>query len=708
MRASTSFWALGALVSGVAASAEGELLRPRNATGAPSDPVYDPANAGCYPISVTVTKTPTCPGYQVPPQTIYSTIWKEKTIFTTDFRLTTELEYTTEWCTTTTTSTYETSYPVTVTTVIDCETGPPSYPTTYAVYGAVTTPAPAPTDCGTVTTTEWRTTTTTECITITKPTTTTRTYIVPTTIEETQTIVQPTTVENTRTVVTPTTIENTRTVVTPTTIVETDTVTKPTTIWVPTTYTTTTTFVTERTATITSDHTVVSVSVTTATETSVSTFTTSYPVVSYTTVPVTQTQIITGPGATVTAPGQTITAPGETVTATPRFEVTLCPSVTGVTAPLETGSDRTFGCKPGYVCNPTKPEGCNFWPGPPSKDYLCNPDDCIVSPPFINVTWPDDKTKYFPPSFGYFNLNPNAFGLSYDIFEYVVVEEVRHGHTKTITTGNWETQSTLPIWPDAPATTSSSAAVQRRVVHKFNKRADAPAECFDDCNNAYLIAESVGKSDALCKDGSDFKNGYDECTKCITDNSDATKDTVRDYVKPEFDQYLDFCSSKNTSPTQSSMSAPASDVTSIASVSTTSQAKTSSTDFTPLPTTTTTTETSTIEVSSTSTESTEITTSTVESTSTTQTEVTSTTTSASSIVSSTTVSSSAVTSTSISSEVTSTVIVSETATTTGTFSTPATVPSTTSPATVPGAAPRLAIGTTIMVSVLTMLAAFFG
>lgn len=486
-------------------------------------------------------------------------------------------------------------------------------------------PPPPVYTCGTVTITEWTTTTTTQLETILDPTTTTRTVNVPTTIPET--------------VVVPTTIPTTDTVSI------TDTVTY--TSWQTTTSVTTDTITTSYPITVTSDNTIISTRTTTEIETTVRTLTTSFPVTETVTGPgetVTQPpETITQPPATITAPGEvitlpgevitlpgetvtttitqdgetitttvvlppaTITQPGEVITVTPIFDVTVCPLPTGRSVPFDPRSNLTFGCAPGYVCNPPKPAGCNLWPEPPADDFVCEPEHCILSPPFSNTTWPEGKSSYYPPSYGYFNLNPHAFGLSYDIFEFQIIEKVEDGITTTITTGNWESQASLSELPLPTTTTSYYAEPYKR--HVVAKRQDEgeddeededdgpdtiPNICFAPCNDAYKVALQVGKSDDLCEDGSSFQTAITICTRCSEANQDQVKETVREHLDQEFYQFLEFCGGRDSEPTETSATAPETQVTSAPDVSTTTQGDVNTSDtFTPIePTTTVTVETS--------------------------------------------------------------------------------------------------------------------
>ena len=464
---------------------------------------------------------------------------------------------------------------------------------------------------------------------------------VPTTTTTTTTTTVPTTIPTTipETILDPTTI--------PTTVEVTDTVTTVETEWSETTFTTTSTVTTSYPVTITEDTTQTVTSVTTTVETVVSTVVSSVPVeVTRTIVPDPAT--ITRPGETVTQPGETITrpgetrtqpadtvtqpaetitlpgqvttlpgstvtttitedgevvtttlvippitttAPGDTIVVTPLFDVSLCPAPTGNSAPLDPKSNLTFGCSPGRVCNPPKPQGCNFWPEPPRDDFLCEPADCIISPPFNNVTWPEGETSYYPPSYGYFDLNPNAFGLSYDIFEYQIYEQVEDDTTITVTTGNWESQVSLSTWP-LPTTATTEPAKRSsyldRVRRDISKRdVSTPAVCYAACNDAYKVALAVGKSDSLCAEDSTFQDAYAACTTCVADRGNTTKeDAIREYVEPEFDQFLNFCGGRAAEPTETPATAPESIATGDPDVSSTSQADTSSVSFETIPTTT--------------------------------------------------------------------------------------------------------------------------
>ncbi|KAM3512762.1 hypothetical protein MY11210_003636 [Beauveria gryllotalpidicola] len=349
----------------------------------------------------------------------------------------------------------------------------------------------APLECDTVTSTQWITDTSTTTVLV--PTT----YLVPTTILVPTVSIVPTTVTDRATV--------------------TQTRNQSVTVWVPTTYTATITRTLQYPVTVTSAHDVTVTTTATETETIVTTLTTSYPVISHETV-TRPASTVTRPASTITQPASTITQPASTVTQpASTSKITVCPAPTGLHAPLAPSSNLTFGCSPGSVCAPPMPRGCNMWPGPPSDDFACRASECIPSPPFTQTHWPDNETSYYyPPSNGYFNLDPTEFGLTYDVF-------ADHGRDRA---GQKRGQGGGTLMKRAPA---------------------PPARCFDECNNAYLIAEAGGKTDELCQARSSFRLGFELCKACIKTSSASV--SVDDYIGSVFAQFLNFCKGRRSEPT---------------------------------------------------------------------------------------------------------------------------------------------------------------
>ncbi|GAB1316688.1 Glycoprotein X [Madurella fahalii] len=430
--------------------------------------------------------------------------------------------------------------------------------------------------CETITTTIWKTTTTTQTVIQTTPTTVWRTD----TVTSIYTTEIPTTVPTTISIAVPTTIPTTITELVPTTVVET------------TTFTTVITFVTSHLFTVTNSTTIfttetsTTTDIVTATLTSVSTLTREVTdtVVSVTTLPAstilttfttvlppititvtedgtTITTVIPGPTVTdvrtSTLPPVTVSVPGPTVTTSISVCSALPPSFT---APAGRTSDRqTWGCDPGFVCMPPKPSGCNLWPDSPSDDFLCDPRHCRPAPYFPWIEWPTNETGWYPPTEGYFNLNPEAFGLSYEIFEINEVVTKVDGKKTTILTGDWTSQATISHFPPEPTssvtTTTKKHHYGRGYAHLLSKRDDTivPAVCYSQCNTAYLECQRVGQSPALCREGAVFRVAYDRCNDCIELHTANVQLTRRVYLEPKFAQFVDFC---DIQPPQSQVTNP--------------------------------------------------------------------------------------------------------------------------------------------------------
>jgi hypothetical protein len=241
-------------------------------------------------------------------------------------------------------------------------------------------------------------------------------------------------------------------------------------------------------------------------------------------------------------------------------------------------------------------------------EFRCDPSDCIPSPEFPWVKWPENETSYYPPTEGYFNLNPQAFGLSYDIFEEEVIVEQVDGKLTSIITGNWASQTSLTHFPASTTSTLSAATTssyshygkkrdtgKRGAGHMnaFSKRDDTiiPALCYDICNDCYLEAQRVGKTSALCAAGSAFETSYTDCNGCIVDNGGGTKDTSKTYLDPKFAQFVNYCNAQAASPqpVQESSTVPQTQQNSPPPVQTTTQAPPNTqTSLNPITTTTST------------------------------------------------------------------------------------------------------------------------
>jgi hypothetical protein len=288
-------------------------------------------------------------------------------------------------------------------------------------------------------------------------------------------------------------------------------------------------------------------------------------------------------------PPVTITVPGPTVTR----DISVCPAPTN-SAPVartKTTTRQLWGCDPGYICDLPKPQGCNLWAEAPADDFLCDPQYCKPAPYLPRVDWPENETSYYPPTPGYFNLNPNAFGLSYDIFAVQEIVTKIHGKKTTIRTGNWISQTAITHFPPEPTTstvTSMKAYYARGSRAHLSKRDEtiAPAVCFGPCNSAWLESQRVGLIPDLCDADSAFTDYTNTCLACIDSNSLDLKLTLREYVGPEFENVWGFCSIQ-PGETQSSSTdlPPQTQVTQLPTLSSTSQGA-PNTETDPVPITT--------------------------------------------------------------------------------------------------------------------------
>jgi hypothetical protein len=263
----------------------------------------------------------------------------------------------------------------------------------------------------------------------------------------------------------------------------------------------------------------------------------------------------------------------------------------------KTTKKQLWGCDPGFVCNVPKPQGCNLFAEPPSSEFLCEPKYCIRAPPLYRANWRENETGYFPPTEGYFNLNPNAFGLSYDIFELHEVVTKIDGKKTTITTGNWVSQTDLTHFPPEPTSVTTTQGHYGRGLssHRLSKRDEsvAPAVCYGICNEAFNEGQRVGLIPELCNVDATFRTLSDNCITCIQSNKDNVLDTIRVHVGPEFEDMWNFCEIKVPEP-QETVTSAQSQVTSTPDVVTSTQDG-PNTNTDPIPITPTSTSTSTSE-----------------------------------------------------------------------------------------------------------------
>jgi hypothetical protein len=251
--------------------------------------------------------------------------------------------------------------------------------------------------------------------------------------------------------------------------------------------------------------------------------------------------------------------------------IVVCPSLVlnpTYTPPSSVPTDYTWGCPPGYLCTPSKPDSCNIPAGPPAFAYYCRPEECKPVSPFTPPdNWGADSssnvTSYYPLQDDYFNLAPPAFGLSYDIFVrkmitvYILSPDGKV-EISNFYTGNWASQTTITDY-NPTSTLEIASAVSDNPVYLakenekrqvsgdtlrsiFPRAPTVPAMCYNECNNCMLEAERTGKTPRLCQSDSPFQNYLQGCNLCVESHGDPSGTSLKSYVAPQFQQFIDFCS----------------------------------------------------------------------------------------------------------------------------------------------------------------------
>ncbi|KAK2813891.1 hypothetical protein FQN50_000292 [Emmonsiellopsis sp. PD_5] len=313
------------------------------------------------------------------------------------------------------------------------------------------------------------------------------------------------------------------------TVTETDTITIPNTITVPNTITITDEDTLTIPVTITDENTI-TVPITEVVTLPASTTTTvvTLPGTTETITTTLPASTITLSGSTVTIPASTIvtttTAPGETITTTVTLpgstatvtrtgdgttgtvtltnNITLCPTRTlnpTFTPVAPVPDNYLWGCPPGKLCIPNRNEAdgdCNFEVGLPADTFYCSPQECQDSPPLREFEeWgpvESHEIGKFTVSPHYFNLDPRAFGLDYNIFQFENSTDYEESHNS----------SSYKISLDLQG---------RQISLKL------PGFCFENCNNPMLEFENIGpNSEVLCAPDSDFLGLIDRCKKCVS------------------------------------------------------------------------------------------------------------------------------------------------------------------------------------------------
>ncbi|TLD30626.1 hypothetical protein PspLS_02744 [Pyricularia sp. CBS 133598] len=319
---------------------------------------------------------------------------------------------------------------------------------------------------------------------------------------------------------------------------------------------------------------------TTATTTSLSTVVTTFPPMTVTMTLSGSTVFSTISPSTMTRVEtvqiiQTITLAPETVilaTTTPS-PVTACPAPTAaaLAAPPSSNSRLKWGCEPGYICSPPKPEGCNAWGSCPPKEYVCEPQYCRpATPPQIAPERSSNETGWVPPNPFYFNLDPTKFGLTGSIFEKYEIIQVVEGQTTTVTTGDWTPHASVaqptaapgspglhmykpkkredkPIGPRKILSWKNLRNVMKQAKRLYRRQngAQLPQRmqlCYHPCNAAFVAAQDIGLIPRLCVEGSSYQDDVNGCWECLDVWRNETQTgNVREYVGDQFEEYLAYC-----------------------------------------------------------------------------------------------------------------------------------------------------------------------
>ncbi|KAH2549140.1 hypothetical protein KXW97_008990 [Aspergillus fumigatus] len=245
------------------------------------------------------------------------------------------------------------------------------------------------------------------------------------------------------------------------------------------------------------------------------------------------TVTLTEPAASTAQSGNTVTVPTTTTTLFICPTLSINPTYTPV-APLP--RNYTWGCPPGYLCK-TKhtgaDAGCNIEASMPAESYVCSPDECIKSSPFIHDQYwgtPVESSEIrssYNISKDYFNLDPEIFGLNYSIFR---IPDLKPGDD------HYYIRSSRRTWSKLLARQSIGVST-------------VPGACYDECNDAALEVESTGKTPDICNAGSAFNVSLGQCEKCCNTHKTATSASFEQKVLPNFQQFLNFCEGLEDSAT---------------------------------------------------------------------------------------------------------------------------------------------------------------
>lgn len=198
---------------------------------------------------------------------------------------------------------------------------------------------------------------------------------------------------------------------------------------------------------------------------------------------------------------------------------------------------------PGTLCTPPQ-IGCNFERNPPGENYVCAPEECKPVPPipdYVNSSSPGrtdaDCAWYVPPP-GFFNLNPEDFGLTYAIFD-IYGQPVCEEPSKDWGDAGWgDSKGPKGKPPRRRRTRRTNNPLAHLVQRQAGSIIYAPADCYPEYNAASIIGQGAGyRYPNLCEPGTSFQEALEVCRSCAA----ASSESIGQRTYHELQDYVDWC-----------------------------------------------------------------------------------------------------------------------------------------------------------------------
>lgn len=158
-------------------------------------------------------------------------------------------------------------------------------------------------------------------------------------------------------------------------------------------------------------------------------------------------------------------------------------------------------------------------------------------PSDFNTSWPnptESSCAWYEPPPGYFNLNPEHFGLSFAIFD-IYGQPVCDLAPPAAGWSDWSDTGKPPRrYRPRRMTNNPLAALLRR-----QSLAVGPEECYAVFNGASVVGQQAGYVyDRLCAAGTAFQNAITDCQSCARENASGSSG-VESF--PELQEYQNWC-----------------------------------------------------------------------------------------------------------------------------------------------------------------------